>query len=189
MNLTWLARSSIRHVLNEWKPGYEMWSQRFLGSCARTALRSTNMAQCYVPNSFNIFKNATSLHYYDGHDSQGMFSPVIITLKSFLKDVFLLSAMFLLPSNRFREPLRSKLLPIPRSVRTLTITHLRYIEIPTWLSGFMDKIANVSPLHCPIIPEETWALKNRNMTKESRSHVRILIYRTWAIGTFQGHSD
>ena len=66
------------------------------------------------------------------------------------------------------------------------------VKILTWLRGlakFRVKIANFSRLHCLAIPRKELSTKKTKPNIEkwpenlggSRSHVRILIYRTWAI--------
>ena len=55
----------------------------------------------------------------------------------------------------------------------LPIAHVRYVKILTWLRGFKVKIA---------IGHKENQSKYRQMTGQPRSHVRILIYQTWAIG-------
>ena len=65
--------------------------------------------------------------------------------------------------------------------------HVRYIKILTWLRGFRVKIA-VSIVSKFL--KATWAQRKENQTKfrkmarNPQSHVRILIYRTWAIVLF-----
>ena len=65
--------------------------------------------------------------------------------------------------------------------------HVRYIKILTWLRGFRVKIA-VSIVSKFL--KATWAqrkenqIKFRKMARNPQSHVRILIYRTWAIVLF-----
>ena len=58
-------------------------------------------------------------------------------------------------------------------------------QILTWLRGFREKIANFSPLDCLAIPRVDLSTKktkpNKKMTRKPRSHVRISVYRTWAI--------
>ena len=58
-----------------------------------------------------------------------------------------------------------------------------YIKILTWLRGFTDKMANFSRLDLTRhsqrrLEQKETQTKHRNTTKELRSHVRILIYRT-----------
>ena len=61
-----------------------------------------------------------------------------------------------------------------------TIAHVRYIKILTCLRGF---IANFLRLHRLAIPRGDLRTKKTKpkMTRTPRGHVRILIYRTWAI--------
>ena len=69
----------------------------------------------------------------------------------------------------------------------VSIVHVQFVKILTWLRGFRDKIANVSRLHCLAIPRRDLSTKktkpNIEIWLESlvRSHVRILIYQTGAI--------
>lgn len=60
-----LDHSSIRHVLNEWKTGYNMRSQSFLGWLDETTWRST-LQVCDVPNFNCSFRNGTNLHFCRG---------------------------------------------------------------------------------------------------------------------------
>ena len=57
--------------------------------------------------------------------------------------------------------------------------------IQAWLRGFWVKIANFSSFFCPPIPKRLRYKENntkyRSLTRKPRSHVRILIYRTWPI--------
>ena len=67
-----------------------------------------------------------------------------------------------------------------------TKAHIQYIKILTWLRGFSVKSANFSGPHCLSIPRRDLSTKKTNpniekMTGKPRSHVRILIYPTWAI--------
>ena len=69
---------------------------------------------------------------------------------------------------------------------SVRIAHVQYIEILTRLQGFKVKIANSSLLHCLAIPIGDLSTKKtkpniEKMTRKLQSHVRILIYRTWAI--------
>ena len=72
------------------------------------------------------------------------------------------------------------------------IAHVRYFKILTWLRGFRVKVANFHDSIISQFPEETRAqrkpnlTKYRKMTRKPRSHVRILIYRTWAIRRLDG---
>ena len=65
------------------------------------------------------------------------------------------------------------------------IAHVWYIKILTRLQGFSDKIANFSRLHCLAISRRDLSTKRPkpNIKKwrcrKHRSHVRMLIYRTW----------
>jgi len=36
------------------------------------------------------------------------------------------------------------------------MSHVRCINILTWLRGFQDNIANFSSFFCPSVPKETW---------------------------------
>ena len=69
---------------------------------------------------------------------------------------------------------------------SVRIAHVQYIEILTRLRGFRVKIANFSRLHSLAIPRGDLSTKKtkpniEKMTRKLQSHVRILIYRTWAI--------
>ena len=59
-------------------------------------------------------------------------------------------------------------------------------QILTLLRGFRDKIANFSQLHCLTIPRRDLSTKKikPNIEKWPESHVRILIYLTFAIGSW-----
>ena len=59
-------------------------------------------------------------------------------------------------------------------------------QILTLLRGFRDKIANFSRLHCLTIPRRDLSTKKikPNIEKWPESHVRILIYLTFAIGSW-----
>ena len=69
----------------------------------------------------------------------------------------------------------------------LSIGQVWYINIPAWLRGFWIKIANFPSFLCPSIPKRDRYKENntkyRGLTWKPRSHVRILIYRTWPIIT------
>ena len=63
------------------------------------------------------------------------------------------------------------------------IAQALYVKILTWLRGFTDKVANFSGLDLTRhsqrrLEQKETQTKHRNTTKEHRSHVRILIYRT-----------
>ena len=64
----------------------------------------------------------------------------------------------------------------------MEIAHVRYIKILIWVRVFRVKISNFSRV---AIPRRDISAKKqtkyRKMTLKPRSHVRILIYRTWAI--------
>ena len=69
-----------------------------------------------------------------------------------------------------------------------SIAHVRYIKKLRWLGGFRYKIANFPQLHCLTILRRDLRHKEnqtkyRKITRQPWSHVRILIYRTWAIHT------
>ena len=72
------------------------------------------------------------------------------------------------------------------------IAHVWYFKILTWLRGFRVKVANFHDSIVSQFPEETRAQRKPNLTKcrkrtrKPRSHVRILIYRTWAIRRLDG---
>ena len=72
------------------------------------------------------------------------------------------------------------------------IVHVRYFKILTRLWGFRVKVANFQDSIVSQFPEETRAQRKPNLTKyrkmirKPRSHVRILIYRTWAIRRLDG---
>ena len=72
------------------------------------------------------------------------------------------------------------------------IAHVRYFKILTWLRGFRGKVANFHDSIVSQFPDETRAQRKPNLTKyrklsrKPRSHVRILIYRTWAIRKLDG---
>ena len=73
------------------------------------------------------------------------------------------------------------------SVSRFSIGHVRYINILTWFRCFRVKIANFSSFFCLSIPKGDLDTnknntKYRSLTRKPRSHVRILIYRTWPIG-------
>ena len=66
-----------------------------------------------------------------------------------------------------------------KDVELDVIAHVRYIKILTWLRGCRVKIANFSRLHRLAISrriERKENQTNRKMTRETRSHVRILIF-------------
>ena len=62
-------------------------------------------------------------------------------------------------------------------------------QILTLLRGFRGKIANFSRLHCLVVLRRDLSTKKtkpniEKMTRKRRSRVRILIYRTFAIGSW-----
>ena len=70
----------------------------------------------------------------------------------------------------------------------VSMAHVQYVRILTWLWGVRDKITNIfSRLHCLAIPRRDWSTKktkpNIEVWPESLpwGHVRILIYQTWAV--------
>ena len=72
-----------------------------------------------------------------------------------------------------------------------SIAHVRYIKILTWLRGFRVKTTNLSRLHYSQrrLEHKENQTKYRKMTRKPRSHVRIIIYRTWAIVSMFGRPD
>ena len=60
----------------------------------------------------------------------------------------------------------------------LTIGYVRYVKILTLPRGIRVKIAFFFTTPSSRFPEETNQILK--MTRKPRSHVRILIYRTWA---------
>ena len=74
------------------------------------------------------------------------------------------------------------------------IGHVRYINIPTWLRGFRAKIVNffkfiLSPNSQKRLGYKENTTKYRSLSWKPRSHVRILIYRTWPIAYKPEHSE
>ena len=65
------------------------------------------------------------------------------------------------------------------------IAHTRYINILTWLRGFRVKIVDFKVSFVSQFPKETGYKENNTkyglLSWKPRSHVRILIYRTWPI--------
>ena len=71
----------------------------------------------------------------------------------------------------------------------LTKAHVRYIKILTWLRGFL--VIFLYLFWFSLCSSLFWELRDKRVDLEKftilalkpRSHVRILIYRTWAIGS------
>ena len=59
----------------------------------------------------------------------------------------------------------------------MTITHVRYINILTWLREFQDKRL----YWCCFLCRQRKLQKFTIWTRKPRSHVRILIHRAWRI--------
>ena len=89
--------------------------------------------------------------------------------------------------------LRARVLRIfdTRKLMHEPIAHIRYIKILTWLRGFRAKIVNFSRSTLlsrnsqKRLEHKENQTKYRKMTRKPRSHVRILIYRTWAFVKYQ----
>ena len=65
-----------------------------------------------------------------------------------------------------------------------TIAHVRYIKILTWLWGFLAIFLNLvwfSFLCAQVAFRNFETMETAILTLKPRSHVRILIYRTWAV--------
>ena len=69
----------------------------------------------------------------------------------------------------------------------VSMAHVQYVKILTWLWGFRDKMANVSRLHCLAIPRRDLGTKKTKLNIEiwpeslAWGHVRILVYQTWTV--------
>ena len=114
----------------------------------------------------------------------------IALLLSYLGRLTFVKLRTLLNLSNFFLPLRHFHRVFWRCLPTFSlIGHVRYINIQAWVRGFRIKIANFSSFFCPSIPIRDLIRYKRNNTKyrsltwKPQSHVRILIYRTWPIGT------
>ena len=76
-------------------------------------------------------------------------------------------------------------LPLDKFEKCIAIGHVRYINIQAWLRGFRVKIAKFSSFLSLNSQRRLRYKENntkyRSLTWKPRSHVRILIYRTWPI--------
>ena len=75
-------------------------------------------------------------------------------------------------------------MPTSNYSKQIPLGHVRYINILTWLWGFQDKLLCLvgfslySSLFWELRDKRNFS-KNPFLTRKPRSHVRILIYRTW----------
>ena len=83
-------------------------------------------------------------------------------------------------------PVRENFSVNKRVCRKQTIGHVRYINILTWLRGLRVKIVNFLKFLLSLNSQKRLGYKENNtkyrsLTRKPRSHVRILIYRSWPI--------
>ena len=118
-----------------------------------------------------------------------VFSLFLLFVYFFFKYRMIFSAIFS-RSNKTAE-LQRLLLPLFLSVSVkVDVNSPRSI----WLRGFRDKTAHFSRLYCLVISMRDLSTKKtkrkyRKMTRKPRSHVRILIHRTWAIILISANCD